>query len=93
MQIILARLELETNLLEVCVLCVRDQILFSIVSYNRFLNVKAVVAAFNQEKALVPSMGLFRDFRLREASFPALLATDTEPGEDDSTPSYELSPL
>ena len=67
--------------------------LFSIVSYNRFLNVKAVVAAFNQEKALVPSMGLFRDFRLREASFPALLATDTEPGEDDSTPSYELSPL
>ena len=28
-------------------------LLFSIVSYNRFVNVKAVVSVFNQEKALV----------------------------------------
>ena len=28
---------------------------------HRFLNVKALVGAFNQEKALVPSWGLFRD--------------------------------
>ena len=37
---------------------------FSIVSFNSVLNVKAVVAAFNQEKALVGAFSVITNLRM-----------------------------
>ena len=40
------------------------QCLFSIVSFNRVLNVKALVGAFNQEKALVGAVSVIANLRI-----------------------------
>ena len=42
---------------------------------NSVLNVKAVVAAFNQEKALVGAFSVITNFRIRMQLFEALVVT------------------
>ena len=47
---------------------------FTIVSFNSVLNVKAVVAAFNQEKALVGAFSVITNLRMELANRSLLVA-------------------